>query len=156
MENKTEVKQINNQVEYTEKKNILSQLTQSLFAGQSKNGFIELFRYALVGCVAFCVDVATLFILTHYLGIYYLVSAGIAFVLGLTVCYILNVKWVFVKRNVKNQQKEIIFFIGLGLNQLFIGFFTESLDFHYLISKVGATILVFVWNFTARKFLLFR
>lgn len=34
--------------------------------------------------------------------------------------------------------------------------FTEHGGFNYLISKAVATIVVFTWNFLARRFLLFR
>jgi putative flippase GtrA len=148
-------------MEKTKKQNILSNFLQSLFSGQSKNGFVELFRYTLVGGLAFCADMSVLFTFTHFLKVHYLISAALAFLVGLAVCYILNVKWVFVKRNVKNKLTEIIYFtiigiVGLALNHFFIWFFTESFLFHYLVSKLIATFLVYLWNFSARKFLLFR
>jgi len=41
--------------------------------------------------------------------------------------------------------------IGLGFDTLFVWLFTDILLFYYMLSKIIATILVFIWNFTARK-----
>lgn len=125
------------------------------------NTFIQLFRYTFVGGVAFIVDFAALFVLTEYFHIYYLTSAALAFLLGLTVNYILSIVWVFSKHTLRNKWYEfgvfaLIGIIGLGFNEFFIWFFTESVHFHYLLSKVVSTIFVYSWNFFTRKFILFR
>jgi putative flippase GtrA len=121
----------------------------------------QLLRYTLVGALAFVFDFVSLFGLTHYLGVYYLVSAGMAFLVGLSVNYILSVTWVFKKRSVQTKWLEFLIFaligaVGLALNEVFIWFFTEITRFHYLVSKVGSTVLVYLWNFFGRKFALFR
>ena len=43
--------------------------------------------------------------------------------------------------------------IGLGLDTLFVWIFTDSLKIYYMLSKIISTILVFIWNFGARKLL---
>ena len=123
--------------------------------------FQQLCRYSFVGAVAFCFDFGTLFALTHFLRIHYLVSAIIAFVVGLSVNYALSIKWVFSRRSVSDKRMEFLLFsfiglAGLGLNELFIWIFTETFRFHYLASKIVSTIFVYLWNFFARKFALFR
>ncbi len=45
---------------------------------------------------------------------------------------------------------------GLGLNEAILWMTTEAAGFHYLISKIIATAVVFLWNFAARKYLLFH
>ena len=121
----------------------------------------QLFRYTLVGGLAFIFDFGALFILTEYLNIHYLVSAAIAFLLGLTINYILSIIWVFEKRALSNKKIEFLVFaligiVGLGLNEFIMWFFTDILYWHYLLSKIISTVVVYLWNFFVRKFVLFN
>jgi putative flippase GtrA len=141
--------------------NKYNSIVHSLTKGKSDNTFIQLIRYTFIGGLAFIIDFGTLFILTEYLDIHYLISAGIAFILGLTFNYFFSTKWVFSKRSFKNRNLEFLLFAfigiaGLGLNELFMWIFTELLLIYYLGSKIITTIIVYVWNFFARKFLLFN
>lgn len=122
---------------------------------------IQFLRYIFVGGVAFLVDFGSLYVFTDLLGIFYLISAAVAFILGLITNYFLSISWVFNRRTLGNKTIEfsvftIIGIIGLGLNELFIWFFTAELNFYYLISKILAAIIILFWNFFARKITLFR
>ncbi|MDQ1332184.1 MAG: hypothetical protein QG576_218 [Bacteroidota bacterium] len=136
-------------------------IIHSVTRGKTDNTFIQLIRYTFVGGLAFIIDFGTLFILTEYLNIHYLISAGIAFILGLTINYLISTIWVFSKRSFKNQNLEFLLFAfigiaGLGLNELFMWVFTDLLLIYYLVSKIITTIIVYFWNFFARKYLLFN
>jgi putative flippase GtrA len=48
------------------------------------------------------VDFGSLYVLTEYAGVYYLVSAAAAFLLGLSTNYALSVAWVFGTRAVSS------------------------------------------------------
>ena len=138
----------------------LSSKFRFLFLGKTGNTLLQLFRYTFVGGFAFLVDFGTLAFLTEIVHIYYLVSAGISFLLGLTVNYILSIKWVFNSRKMEKQWLELLLFtviglVGLGLNELFIWVFTEIFFIYYLLSKIITTVIVYFWNFFARKYLLF-
>lgn len=121
---------------------------------------VQLFKYFFVGGIAYSVDFSSLFILTDIVKVHYLISAAIAFTLGLITNYTLSIFWVFSKRTVADKRLEFIIFsiiglVGLGLNEVIIWFFTETAHFHYLISKVFSTVVVFFWNFFVRKKILF-
>ncbi|KPL02914.1 MAG: polysaccharide synthesis protein GtrA [candidate division Zixibacteria bacterium SM23_73_2] len=122
---------------------------------------IQLFRYTFVGGIAFLVDFGSLFALTEFCGVHYLISAAIAFILGLVTNYLLSIIWVFSRRTLKSRWLELYIFaligvVGLGFNELFIWFFTERVNLHYLLSKIVSTVFVYLWNFFARKYILFR
>ncbi len=128
---------------------------------QTDKTHIQFFRYIFVGGAAFIVDFVSLFTFTDFFGVYYLISAALAFTLGLIANYVLSINWVFNNRTLDNMWSEftvfaIIGLIGLGLNELFIWFFTDFVDIYYLISKIIAAALILSWNFFARKFVLFR
>lgn len=133
---------------------------KSLLLEKSDQTHIQLLRYTFVGGCAYVVDFGSLFFFTEYLRIHYLVSAALAFILGLITNYLLSILWVFSKRSIKDRQIEFIIFsiigvVGVGINEFFIWFFTEITGFHYLISKLFSTVFVFFLNFFARKKLLF-
>ncbi|HNS26245.1 MAG TPA: GtrA family protein, partial [Methanobacteriaceae archaeon] len=84
-----------------------------------------------------------------------------AFILGLIVNYILSISWVFNNRKLNSSTLEfgvfsLIGMVGLGLNEVFIWFFTAEVGFYYLISKIISAIIVLFWNFFARKYVLFK
>lgn len=134
---------------------------QSIFAGKTDSLLIQLLRYTIVGGFAFIVDIGTLYILTEYFNVYYLLSACIAFILGLIINYILSVKWVFKHRAMNNRKLEFLLFtligiFGLMLNEFFLWIFTDILLIYYLLSKIITVAIVYLWNFFARKILLFN
>lgn len=122
---------------------------------------IQLLRYTAVGGAAFAVDFGSLFWLTEFGGLHYLLSAAFAFCLGLVTNYLLSVAWVFPRRSLSSRGLEFLLFgliglAGLGLNEMVLWALTEGAGFHYLLSKAGAAVVVFLWNFFARKLSLFR
>ena len=136
-------------------------MVEKLFRQPTDNIFIQAFRYVLSGALAYGVDYCSLIVFVEIFKIYYLTAALVAFILGSITAYILNVRWVFDKRAFKNRYFEISIFVvigvvGLILNQYIIWFFTENVNFHYVFSKLVATMIVVIWNFFARKYILFR
>ncbi len=135
-------------------------LIMSLLNGIASNGFVQLFRYVLVGGVAFVADFGLLYVLTEYVGWHYLWAATLSFLVGLAINYVLSIRWVFYDFAFKSRFWEFVVFamigvVGLGLNAFFLYFFTDICELYYLFSKLVSTGLVFMWNFLARKFILF-
>lgn len=135
-------------------------MVNHFFIHKSSNTFIQIFRYTCAGGVAFIADFCSLFILTEYLGIHYLLSAALAFFIGVATKYTFCIRWVFDRRAIRSRWIEFIVFgmigvTGFGLNMAFMWFFTEKAQFHYLASKIISSGAVFLWNFFTRKFTLF-
>lgn len=140
---------------------MMKDLLNRIFKDSTSNLLIQLFRYTFVGGIAFVVDYGTLYVFTEFVGLHHLVSAAIAFVLGLTVNYLLSTSWVFASRTMKSKWIEFTVFatigiIGLGLNELIIYTGTDVIGLHYMLSKLISTAIVFFWNFFARKITLFN
>ena len=132
-----------------------------LLTGTAGSVWVQLFRYTLVGGVAFAVDFSLLVLLTEVYALHYLISAAAGFIAGLTTNYALSISWVFNRRRVSNKRLEFVVFagigiIGLGLNEFFIYAFTDWAGIHYIYSKLLTTVMVYLWNFGARKVALFR
>ena len=124
-----------------------------------KNLIKQLFRFGIVGGIAFLIDYSVLFICTEYLGIYYLISSFISFKVSTVFNYIASVRWVFDVDQKKSQRRNFALFIvfsviGLGINQCIMWFGVEKLDLYYMLVKIGATAIVMVFNFVTRKMFL--
>ena len=118
-------------------------------------------RYGFVSGLAYSIDLTALFVLTEFVGIHFLVSAAIAYLLGLVVNYLLSIHWVFSSRNIVDPKIEFILFtllgiVGLLLNELIIWGFAELLMLHYMFSRVLSAFIGFPTKFALRKLVLFR
>jgi putative flippase GtrA len=121
----------------------------------------QLLRSIGASLAAFAVDFGVLAFLTEAVGLHYLLSAGISFLLGTSVSYFLSVHFVFPVRRHESPLVEYALFVlvgvvGLGLNEGLLWALTEKAGIYYLASKVIAASFIFFWNFGARKYLLFR
>jgi putative flippase GtrA len=120
----------------------------------------EALAYAAVSGFALVIDFGILWILVHYLAWPYLLAAAASFSVGLLVGYALSITAVFKYRRLKSQPLELASFtaigvVGLGINLTAISFGVRYLGAHYLVAKCGAAGLTFIWNFAARRQLLF-
>lgn len=118
----------------------------------------QFLRYLVVAFVGLGFDFGTMIFLREVVGIYYLWAAVGGFIAGLTVNYILSNKFVFSDPKIKSQTVQfglfaIIGLVGLGLLSGFMWFFTSVIGIHYIVSKVLATVFVYIWNFGARRML---
>lgn len=133
-----------------------------LIKGRTGDIRIQLFRYLMSGGTAFLVDTALLALLTECFGRERLLLwTAIAFAAGLLVTYLFSIHWVFDNRSMNNRAAEFTVFAligitGLGLTELLMWLFADKAGLHYLIAKIVTTVLVFFWNFAAKKIILFR
>ena len=135
-------------------------LFSRLFKEKTDNTFIQFFRYCFVGGLAFLVDYGLLYLLSDKCGLHYLLSASIAFIAGLVVNYLISTFWVFSESKYEDKRKEFAIFaiigvIGLGLTEGLMWLFTDLAGLHYMLSKLITAALVLLWNFIARKVILF-
>lgn len=139
-------------MENNEKNNCL----YNVFIKKTDDVIIQFFRYLFVGGFAAIVNIGSLYIFKEFIHLDYLIANIVGFSLGLIVNYILSRILVFAKEGSVNKSLEFIIYtiigvLGLGLDTLFIWFFTEKLTIYYMLSKIISTGLVFIWNFSARK-----
>lgn len=118
----------------------------------------QVVRYFLAGAISFGADFFIFNLLMH--KVHYQIANYSGLLVGLAVNYSLSKRWVFNgKREV--DQKEVFTFILVtifgfaftGLN-MFIGIDRMKLDEN--ITKFIVAVLVFVMNFMARKYVIFR
>lgn len=120
-----------------------------------KEKFLEFVRFCFVGGLSLIVDCGILFCLTDFFGVHYLYSAGISFTVSVIFNYWLCVVYVFKGAKKQNPKQATIFIgssvVGLGLNQVCMYFFVEIVGLYYMLAKLGATVIVTLWNYIMKR-----
>jgi putative flippase GtrA len=106
-------------------------------------------------------DFLILIFLTEFAGVNYLWSNLVGVCVGIVMSYVLCVKWVFLDRRYNQISLEFSVFVltclvGLLINELMLWGAVEFGGVHYLVSKVGVTAVIFVFNFFFKKTVLFQ
>lgn len=119
----------------------------------------QIFKFGIVGFLAFLIDFGMLLVLTEYVGMFYLVSAAVSFLVSNIFNYAFSMRFVFVGRNGADKQKEFLVFfllslVGLGMNQLGLYVFVELCSVFYIYAKIIVTAIVMLWNFISKKYFL--
>lgn len=140
---------------------------------EKKSRMSEMIRFALCGGVCFLVELGILILLKGSFGIDTLIATPIAFLVSVTLNYLLCVAWVF--RGTKNRSAGtkagflITSLIGLGLNELLMLLFRLILGEDavlltlgdktirmYILNKCLATLIVMIWNYFSKRAVLYR
>jgi putative flippase GtrA len=122
---------------------------------------VQLFKFSIVGVICFIVDFAVLYVLKEFVQLHVLLAAGISFSVSVILNYILSIYFVFDVDRQKNKKRNFILFvvfsvIGLILTELLMKLGIDVLNVNYMLVKVGATVIVMVYNFVTRKLFIER
>ena len=124
----------------------------------------QFLRYFVTGGLAFIVDFGVFSLALYYFEIHYLISNLIGLMAGNVVNYLLSLGWVFSteKRKMeKHRLLEITIFVtislvGMGLNEFLMFAMVGLAELNEMFSKIVSAGVVLVYNFLARKFILFK
>lgn len=138
-----------------------------LFAGATENTLIQFFRYCFVGGAATVVDwgISTLLFFMVFNQQHAVLANGLSFVAGLLANYFLSTFWVFRSSKIQSRLAEFLAFaaigvvgllLTLGITKLFEIMLGNITSAYQIIGKVVSTMVAFLWNFFARKYLIFN
>jgi putative flippase GtrA len=127
--------------------------------------WIQLFRSLFVGGVATVVDFLVAALVRELLGGNDVISNASGFVFGLITNYLISILWVFKKHNM-NIAKEFAIFTVIGIIGLFINtgivfvlgkmWNSDEVRIMFYVAKLIATLITLIWNFAARKIILYK
>ncbi|WP_295219265.1 GtrA family protein [Ruminococcus sp.] len=137
-----------------------------LFAGDTENTLIQFFRYCFVGGGATIIDwgLSTLLFFLVFDQQFAVLANGLSFVAGLLANYFLSTFWIFRTSKMQSRLTEFLAFaaigvvgllLTLGITKLFECTLADITSAYQIMGKVVSTIVAFLWNFFARKYLLF-
>ena len=121
----------------------------------------KIIRFLFSGAVGAGTNLLILFVLTHYLGLYYVVSVIISFIIATTVSFIMQKYWTFQDNSKEVIHNQALIFtivsgINLIINTAIVYSFVEFAHFHYLIGQIFASIIVAFESFFIYKIFIFK
>lgn len=134
----------------------------------------QIIKFGIVGFFCFFIDFGITTGFTNLLGVHYLISKFLGFVISAIVNYLLSIKFVFTHKKEMDKKKEFTVFlilsaIGLVINEVVMyccidGIYMHSKPLQELVTQdlmvmaatVIATGVVMVYNFISRKLFLER
>jgi putative flippase GtrA len=130
------------------------------FLDPADSGRIQLLRSMVASFVSFALDFLLCALLVELAGLSYLPAASLSFAAGTSLNYLLTIAWIFRTGRLKDRRLEFLAYfgfaaLGLFLNGAFMYLLTDVAGLHYLVSRVLSGALVFAFNFSLRKFVLF-
>jgi putative flippase GtrA len=123
---------------------------------------VRVARYIFSGGTAATVNLAALYALVDFFGLYYLTGAVLSFIIAFVVSFLLQKFWTF--RNFEKKtdvvQKQVVWYFGIALfnlclNTTFIYFFVEVLYVWYMLAQFISSGLIAVLSYFLYKLFVF-
>ena len=124
----------------------------------------QFLRYLVTGGLAFVVDFGLFALCLYIWEWHYLLANLVGLVAGLVLNHTMSIVWVFTACERTLEKRKVMEFTlfalvgiaGVGINQLLMFLMVGVFDWNEMLSKMIAAVLVLMWNFGARKLMLFR
>jgi dolichol-phosphate mannosyltransferase len=118
-------------------------------------------KFVISGSTAGFVELGLLYVLTRYLGLYYLVSSTVGFVFAVAVSFTLQKFWTFENTSITYIHKQAAMYLGLGVTNLGINaaimlLLVEVFHLWYLLSQLLACATMAGSNFLIYNCFIFK
>ncbi|HRY52898.1 MAG TPA: glycosyltransferase [Candidatus Portnoybacteria bacterium] len=123
--------------------------------------FKQITRFLISGGTSTLVNLAALFVLTDYFGVWYLISAVIAFICSFFVSFFLQKFWTFRNGDIDRVKRQLAYYFlvamfGLSFNVAGIYFLVDILHLWYMLAQVIIGAILAVCNFCFYRFIVFN
>ncbi len=119
--------------------------------------YYKVAKFIIVGGTSAITAITILFLLTHFLHVWYLLSSGIAFLFAFFVSFLLQKFWTFGDRGMETITKQlfsysVIILCNLTLNTTALYLLVEYAHLHYVVAQiiVGGIISIMSYFFYER------
>ena len=121
----------------------------------------QFLRYFCVGGISALVDWGLFYVLHLIAGFHYIAAAAGSFIVSVIINFFLGREFVFKNQCKFNANIEALSIVamnttGLLLDLLIMSLAIELVHVQPTTAKIGATGLVFIWNFSMRRWWLYR
>jgi len=126
---------------------------------KSEKLLLQIFKFIIVGGTATLLDWAVYYVLYNFLHINPLIANILSFTVSVIYNYIASVNWVFDVNKEKSKVAMLVEFlvlsvIGLLISELLLWIGIDKFGLNEMLVKIGATIIVMIFNFITRKIFL--
>jgi dolichol-phosphate mannosyltransferase len=119
--------------------------------------FGRMVKFGIVGGSSIGLYEGMLYLLTEKLGLLYIVSAIVSWVVTILYMFLLHEYWTFKdrrNRGASNILKKVLKFcavrlVGMGIHLMVLTGMTELFGMYYLLSALLAIAVVMIWNYIA-------
>jgi len=117
-------------------------------------------RYIIAGGTAATINIGTLFLLTHFIGVWYLLSSIIAFIVSFFISFYLQRTWTFEHNHPDTIARHMVLYFGvtlfnLALNTGIVYALVEWVSVWYVLAQIIAGALVAISSFFIYKHVIF-
>ena len=118
-------------------------------------------RYIISGSTGAVVNIGTLFLLTHFLGVWYLASSVCAFITSFFVSFYLQRTWTFEQNTPGTMTHQMTRYFGVAIFNLLLNtgivyVAVEYLGVWYVLAQILASVIVAVSSFFIYQHLIFN
>jgi dolichol-phosphate mannosyltransferase len=118
-------------------------------------------KFCIVGGIGMLINLAILYALVEYAGLWYILAASIAFVIAVINNFVWNKFWTFNDVNIKGVGKQftkffVISVISLGINLAVLYALVEYMFTWYMLAQIIAIVFATGSNFIGNKFWTFK
>lgn len=122
--------------------------------------FKQIFKFGLVGVLNTAIDFGLLNLLVLVFGWPVIWANTLSFSAAVTNSFFMNKYWTFDEREGRLHMQFwgflIVALVGLGISDLMIYWLSDLIGLHYNLAKLASVLVVFIWNFWASKYLIFK
>jgi len=121
----------------------------------------RIIKYLIAGGAGAFTNLALLYVLTEFFGIWYLFSTSLAFIVSFFVSFFLQKFWTFRDGNKEIIYRQMAVYFGvaltnLGLNGLLMYSLVDGLKVWYMLAQIIASALIAVESYWVYKFFIFN
>ncbi|MDD4050160.1 MAG: GtrA family protein [Candidatus ainarchaeum sp.] len=118
-------------------------------------------KYTFFSVIATIADIVSLYIFTEFIGIFYLLSVKLSYLVGMFIAFFGNKKYTFKENKIKTSTHKFIDFliisvIDLCMHVIFIKILTEYLGLWYIFSKIITVAFIFFIKYYMHKKIAFN
>jgi putative flippase GtrA len=130
------------------------------FLNKAPKALIRFIKYGIVGFTTSSLEVLLLFLLVHYISVYYILATALAFVLSDSLGFAINFKWGFKESKtgtLRGYNLYILFSVfSLVLTLLLMKIFVDALGIHYILSRIIIIAFTGMCTFTLNYLITFK
>jgi putative flippase GtrA len=120
----------------------------------------QIIKFAIAGASGAVVELGLYTLLVSFFSVHYLTANILSIITGILVNYLISQKWVFESGRYQPRAEFLAFCvvsaITIAFNQTIVWLLVDYAELHNVLAKIMAILTVAIFNFFAKKYLVFK